>query len=185
MKKIIILVFLLNLSCAANQGVYWCGDHPCINKKEREAYFKKTMIVEFKNMNRNQIKKDSEIEKLLKQAKIDEKNRILTEKEIKKRKKEEEKELQKELKLEKKRRINEEKKLAKQVELEEKKRKKDEKKYKKNEKNKKANQNEKNLEVATPVGNFEISANEFDEIVENIIKRNRLRPYPEINDIPK
>ena len=28
------------ISCSANKGVYWCGDHSCINKKEKEAYFK-------------------------------------------------------------------------------------------------------------------------------------------------
>ena len=55
-------------SCAPNKKVYWCGDHPCINKKEKEAYFKKTMIVEAKE-NFTLDKKDSKIEKL------DEKNK--------------------------------------------------------------------------------------------------------------
>ena len=51
-------------SCSSNKGVYWCGDHPCINKDEKEAYFKKNMIVEVKDYNKKNIKKDSEIEKI-------------------------------------------------------------------------------------------------------------------------
>ena len=45
----LIIIFLLT-GCVTDKGVYWCGDHPCINKKEREAYFKKTMIVEIKKI---------------------------------------------------------------------------------------------------------------------------------------
>ena len=53
MKKFFFLiVFFFVLSCSTNKGVYWCGDHPCINKKEKEAYFEKTMIVEVKNYNK-------------------------------------------------------------------------------------------------------------------------------------
>ena len=39
-----------------NTGVYWCGDHPCINKKEKEAYFKKNMIVEKRNLKKEKSK---------------------------------------------------------------------------------------------------------------------------------
>ena len=49
MKNLFFLFILfIIISCSPNRGVYWCGDHPCINKKEKEAYFKKTMIVEKK-----------------------------------------------------------------------------------------------------------------------------------------
>ena len=104
-----IILFFALLSCTNNKGVYWCGDHPCINKKEKEAYFKKTMIVEVKNYEKNKMK-GSEIDELLNQAKLNEKERILNEKKQKKL-----------LKIEKKRRIKEEKELAKQVKLDEKK----------------------------------------------------------------
>ena len=57
-----IALFIFIISCSGNKGVYWCGDHPCINKDEKEAYFKKTMIVEVRNYNKNNIIKDSEIE---------------------------------------------------------------------------------------------------------------------------
>ena len=64
------------ISCSNNKGVYWCGDHPCINNKEKEAYFKKTMIVEVKNFNKDKSKNDSEIKRLMDRAKLDEKKRI-------------------------------------------------------------------------------------------------------------
>ena len=54
----ISFLFLLN-SCTNNKTVYWCGDHACINKKEKEAYFKKTMIVEKKIIN-NKVKNEQE-----------------------------------------------------------------------------------------------------------------------------
>ena len=71
-----ILIFLISLmliiSCTSKKGVYWCGDHACINKKEREAYFKKTMIVEIKYSDEINTQ-TSEYEKILKQAKVKEK----------------------------------------------------------------------------------------------------------------
>ena len=45
-----IFILFMVVACNNNKSVYWCGDHPCINKKEKEAYFKKTMIVEIKNL---------------------------------------------------------------------------------------------------------------------------------------
>ena len=40
----LVIIFAIIVGCSSSKGVYWCGDHPCINKKEREAYFKKNMI---------------------------------------------------------------------------------------------------------------------------------------------
>ncbi len=127
-------VLLLILSCTNNKGVYWCGDHPCINNKEKEAYFKKTMIVEIKESKKESYKNNSEIDKLLQQARVDEKERIMSEKELlkkakldKKRRIKDEKELLKEAKLDEKRRIKDEKELLKQAKLDEKRRIKDEK----------------------------------------------------------
>ena len=51
MKYIFLITFsMLILSCSNTQKVYWCGDHPCINKKEKEEYFKNTMTVEIKEI---------------------------------------------------------------------------------------------------------------------------------------
>ena len=81
MKIILIILFTVFLtSCGSNKKVYWCGDHPCINKKEREAYFKKNMIVEIKTSNNKNKMKKSEIEKVMQQAKANEKKRIKQEK---------------------------------------------------------------------------------------------------------
>ena len=115
MKKYIFFTISISISififgCSVGKGVYWCGDHPCINNKEKAAYFKKTMIVEVRNYNKGKINDNSEIEKLLDQAKLDEKRRILSEKELAKQTKIEEKELAKQIKLEEKKRIKEEKK---------------------------------------------------------------------------
>ena len=178
-KYLIIPLFFLIISCSQKKGVYWCGDHPCINNKEKEAYFKKTMIVEIKDYNKNKIEKDSEIKKILDQAKIDEEERIFSEKELKKKNKIEEKELAKQIELEEKRRIKEEKELAKQIKLEGK---------KSNEivqiEEKKSSKKELSENVLE-VENNEISEKKFDDLVKKIIKRNNSRSYPEINDIPK
>ena len=67
MKKIIfILSCFLIFGCSSSNKTYWCGDHPCINKKEREAYFKETMIVEIKEI-KNNSRKISNVEKIIEQ----------------------------------------------------------------------------------------------------------------------
>ena len=76
MKKLyLMLLFFIIINCSSNEGVYWCGDHPCINEKERKAYFRETMIVEIRQIDK---KKDSysEMEKITEQARINEKKRI-------------------------------------------------------------------------------------------------------------
>jgi len=185
-KGLYIFIFIFIISCSTDQSVYWCGDHPCIDKKEKEAYFKETMIVEVKNYDKKEIKEDSEIQKLLNQAKIDEKNRKLSEKELKKqarleekRRIKEEKELEKQARLEEKRRIKEEKELENQIKIDEKKA---EKILKHQKKNTKKN---KTAKIGTPAGNIEIPQQKFEELVKKIIERNSSRSYPEINDIPK
>ena len=182
-------------SCTTSKGVYWCGDHECINKKEKEAYFKKTMIVEVRNLEGKKRIKNSESEKILQQAKLNEKERIKLEKDAKtnskkekKRKIKEEKLLAKQKKLEQKMKIKEEKELQKQIKLEEKRRAKEQKKLSKIakiENNKKIKKTNKKVELGTKIGNIKIEANKFSELVEKITKRNIFRPYPDINDIPK
>ena len=57
MKNLFLILFsFLVLNCSSNKTVYWCGDHPCINKKERESYFKKTMIIEIRDLEKNKKK---------------------------------------------------------------------------------------------------------------------------------
>ena len=53
MKYYNFINFLTFIVCCSNgKRVYWCGDHACINNKEKEAYFKKTMIVEIKELSK-------------------------------------------------------------------------------------------------------------------------------------
>ena len=122
------IVFFIIISCSTNKTVYWCGDHPCINKNEKKAYFKKTMIVEVKELKKETLKNSSEIEKIMQQAGLEEKIRIKKEKKStkyvkleEKQRKKREKILAKQAKLEKKQRIKEEKILAKQIKRDEKK----------------------------------------------------------------
>ena len=70
-----LLIFFIIVSCSSSKQVYWCGDHPCINKKEKISYFKETMIVEIKELDKKKIIKNSEIEKITQQALLDEKKR--------------------------------------------------------------------------------------------------------------
>ena len=102
-------------SCSNNKVVYWCGDHACINKKEREAYFKKTLIVEVKNINNDNSKNDSNVKKIQEQLLTNDKERKVLEKEAKINKK---KEIQKQKELEKQAKINKKKEIQKQKELE-------------------------------------------------------------------
>ena len=193
MKNYLFLcVFFLIFSCTNNKSVYWCGDHPCINNKEKEAYFKKTMIVEVRELKKENNKDISEFEKLLKQAQVDEKKRIMSEKGLakqvrleEKRRIKEEKELAKQVRLEEKRRIEENKKLSKQARLEEKREKnniwKDEKKLPKKEVSKTKN---KETAINIDMASTNISSAKFKELAERITLKNKFRPFPNINDIP-
>ena len=159
-----LFILLLTISCGSNKGVYWCGDHPCINKKEKEAYFKKNMVVEMKSAKKTDYKNNSEIDQLMQEAEEKEKIRIKNDKNALKQKK-----------LEEKKRIKEEKKLAKQTKLD----KKQKVKIKKKLSTKKiGDNNEKQLVKA------EINSSKFSEIVEIVTRKNTLKPYPDINDIP-
>ena len=104
-----ITSFLILVTCSSQKKTYWCGDHPCINKAERRAYFKKNMIVEVKKLNKKDKKEVSRIEKITRQARMNEKKRIKNEKVLAKQER-----------LEEKRLIKEQKELAKQARLEEK-----------------------------------------------------------------
>ena len=157
MKHLILLTFtLLLFACSNGKKVYWCGDHACINKKEREAYFKKTMIVEVRELNKQNKKSKSELEIIKKQAGLEHKNKI-----------KDEKELSKQARLDEKRRIKEEKKSSK----------------KKIVKTENVILKKEILANADTLKNSTSSV-EFEELVEAITKKNMFRSYPSINDIP-
>ena len=175
----IILIFII--SCSTDKGVYWCGDHACANNKEKEAYFKKMMIVEVRNLNKINNEPDSVNEKILNQSKTKREKIII-----------EEKKVQEMTNLEEEQRAKDEIEIEKQIELQEKKLAKQEKELEEKinleeeEKIISENKKEENLSsINKEVKNSEISSKEFDELVENILIRNSTRSYPKINDIPK
>ena len=193
MKYLIILIFsFLLFACSNGKKVYWCGDHACINKKEKEAYFKKTMIVEIRELSKQNIKSKSELEMIKKQAGLKQKKEIKNEKELakqarleEKRRIKEEKELAKQARLEEKRRIKEEKELTKQIRLEEKKLIKQEKKISKKKFIKKEKTSLKTkTDTDTIILTSNTSSNKIKDLVEKINKKNMFKPYPDINDVP-
>jgi hypothetical protein len=133
----------LFVGCAKNESVYWCGDHACANKKEKEAYFKKTMIVEMREIGKKKDNEYTELEQIKERARLEERKRIKGEKK-----------LYKEARLEEKKRIKEEKKKI---------------------------TNEIKIKKENKLDN---SSYEFTQIIEKINERNKLRSYPDINDIP-
>ena len=211
MKYLIFLLsgFLL-FSCSNSKSVYWCGDHACINKKEREAYFKKTMIVEKRELNKKSKKDKSELEIIKQRAGLNENKKIVYKKELTKQPSSEKKvriknkkELAKQIRLEDKLRIKEQKRMAKQARLEEKlkikkqkrlakqarrdkkMRIKEDKKLLKNKNLKTDNKSpEKKVVMNIGIAAIDFSSLEFKKLVEKIKKKNMSRPFPNINDIP-
>ena len=206
MKYFFILLFIILLSCTNKKEVHWCGDHACINNKEKKAYFEKTLITEIKDLTKQKRKK-SNFEIIKEKAGLDlekEKEEEFEDK-IKVLSTEEQKALAKQLRLEEKQRIKEEKKLAKQSRLDEKKIgneaktegdctklvklheklkcKMDEKKANKA----KSKKDDSKIKIEASVINEKDmdSSVEFNELVKKIHKKNLSRSYPDINDIPQ
>ena len=206
MKYFFILLFIILLSCTNKKEVHWCGDHACINNKEKKAYFEKTLITEIKDLTKQKRKKsDFEIIKEKAGLDLDKGKEEEFEDKIEVLSTEEQKALAKQLRLEEKQRIKEEKKLTKQSRLDEKKIgneakaegdctklvklheklkcKMDEKKANKA----KSKKDDSKIKLEASVINEKDmdSSVEFNELVKKIHKKNLSRSYPDINDIPK
>jgi hypothetical protein len=111
MKRLFyISIFLILSNCTTNKTSYWCGDHPCINKSEKEAYFKETMIVEIRGTEKEILSDNTDIEEIIQRSRKEEKKRI-----------KEEKTLAKQVKLDEKIKVKEEKALAKNMKRDKKK----------------------------------------------------------------
>ena len=88
MKKIvIILVFLIIISCSKPKTVFICGDHICVNKTEAQQYFEENLTLEVKVLKNkvprepslielNLNKKNQEIKQIFVKKKIDTKKNI-------------------------------------------------------------------------------------------------------------
>ena len=187
--KYLFIFILLNFlfSCTNTNEVFWCGDHACINNKEKDEYFKKTMIIEVRNIGKKDKKTKSEFEKIKQQNVVI--NKSITQKYDKKLVKKtrsdekrllkEQKKLKKQLRLEHKKKLKEEKKLTKQKRSEEEKISKAKKKFVKNEIKLKPNNSNKTFSVSSNT-----LSSEFNSFVEAILKKNKLKPYPDISNIP-
>ena len=176
MKKLFLILLLFGCS-NSNKMVYWCGDHPCINNKEKKAYFKKTMTIEMRELSSVKKMSKSEIEKIKEQIK--EQDTAEEKKQIENKKYETNVELAKEARLEEKRKIKEEKLRIK----EEKKLAKKSKKIKKLETKKEENR-EKKIVIDTGAVTIDVSRG-FQVLVEKITRRDKVKSYPDINNIPK
>ena len=206
MKYFFILLFIILLSCTNKKEVHWCGDHACINNKEKKAYFEKTLITEIRDLTKQKRKKSNfEIIKEKAGLDLDKEKEDEFEDKIKVLSTEEQKALAKQLRLEEKQRIKEEKKLTKKLRLDEKKIgneakaegdctklvklheklkcKMDEKKANKA----KSKKDDSKIKLEASVINEKDmdSSVEFNELVKKIHKKNLSRSYPDINDIPK
>tara|TARA_Y100000590_G_C15732541_1_gene1017529 strand:- start:2459 stop:3094 length:636 start_codon:yes stop_codon:yes gene_type:complete len=204
-----LLLLLLITSCSGDKVAYWCGDHQCVNKKEKEEYFKKNMVVEVREIGKKKLENKSEVEKIIQQAQMDGKLKVKEEKILTKQAKLEEKReikkqkaLAKQAKKDEKRRIKEQKALAKQAKKDEKKRIKEQKilskellkMKKKNDKKektlvKKIKKEEKKIikkrkKMSKTSVNPKITSTNFQKIVKEIQRRNIFKSYPDINDIP-
>jgi len=185
MKKFIFITILLLISsCTKKNIVYWCGDHACVNKDEKESYFKKTMIVEVKNDQIVDAEKISNIEKIITQSKSNKVDYKIKNEDLKKNNKS----LNKRIIKEKKRQLKEEKRLAKIANKEEKKRLKKEKKLEKrlksDEKKLKKQKIGKNKKVAKNPDVLPVSST-FSNLVKNILNRDSHKSFPDINNIPE
>ena len=160
--KYLYLIFLSFALVSCSNGakeVYWCGDHACINKKERKIYFAETMIVEVRKLDKN-----FELNKI-------EKDEIL--KAIKSKDKKYKKNIKK----------NYDDYYIKAEELIIKKTKKI-KKQKKKKYTKKKNEKWSFKKKAIAKSSYGESAlSKFNDLANKISKRNELKDYPDINNI--
>lgn len=192
MKILFFLFFLFAVvGCSSNEAIYWCGDHACINNKEKEDYFKKTMIVEIREIKGKESKRNSEIEQIILQSQKEEKKKIKIEKDLSKQARLEEKRKRKEDKIKAKMALKEEKQKIKQAKLDKKKRKSEEKKLLKQIKREEAktikinkNKQRKIIEKKSVAENQNVISSNFSSLVKKIKDKNFFKPYPDINDIP-
>ena len=196
MRFFLTFLFLVTITgCGSANKVYWCGDHPCLNKKERKAYFEKNFTVEIRELDKKSKKEFSRTSEIMKKAQKNEKERIRTEKEI-----------IKQSKINEKKRLKEEEKSNQLTRIDEKKRIKKNDKSIKNSRLDKTNKSKKKiiepLEIEgfngktnnieknnitkskDIVENIETSEYKFIDLVKYIKEKNKSKSYPDINDIP-
>tara|TARA_B110000438_G_scaffold286891_1_gene318611 strand:+ start:162 stop:752 length:591 start_codon:yes stop_codon:yes gene_type:complete len=187
--KVFFLFFLFG--CASDNEVFWCGNHACVDKKEKLEYFKKNMIVEIKEIGKSEKKENSKFNDIIQQGNSldtnNDKDLYLTKKQIKQKKKDE-KELAKIMKKNNKQRIKNEKQIGIKLRKDELVRIKNEKKLKSkmklNENNSISNKKTVLLKNVNKVNkNKEVYKNstDFSELVNIITKEGYKKSFPNIN----
>ena len=178
MKFLILSIFIFLLfGCSNTKEVYWCGDHACINKKEKETFFKESMIVEKKMLTDDNKSTKDEKDQILKQIRLKEKKSS-----------KQKKELRKQARIKKKHEKNGL--VEEEVFLQEKKECLDW-----NVKNRslikcikpliRMSDESSKKEIKTVLSSENTKTSfEFNELVEKINKQNMSKPYPNINNIP-
>ena len=188
MKFLFLLFFIVLLnSCTNTKKVYWCGDHACVNKTERESYFKKTMIVEVKGVVNKKEKMDiSELEYIKKKFNNIDEDTTIYKKNVAKLPNDieltesEKRQIIKEIRLEEKRIIKEQKTISKRKRVEEKARIKKEKLLaKKNKKKPTKKKNDDNQVISSTLLN--VNKSSFKQLADNIKNKNLTKSYPDIN----
>lgn len=198
---LIIFILLTSFSCSTKKETYWCGDHACVSKSEKEAYFKETMIVEIRsNKKSSDIDKSdiTNIEKIIsnekgytkkkikssKQQRLNEKRMIKEEKRLLKQEKIKAKKIAKQLKKQEKELSKLKKAELKQMQKEKKLKNKsqdlDIKKIAKEENISKKKVNK--VEIYNKDSEF--LSSDFDKIVKKIMNKNNSKSYPDINNMP-
>ena len=150
------------------------------------------MTIEIRELHKKKNKYKSDLEIIKKQSGLKEKKNLEIDETSAVKKKidekislKEQKKIAKQILSEEKKRIKEEKRLEKQARLEEKKKIKNKKKSSNKFliKNKKKDSDSK-ITLNKGISNTRISSDEFDNILEKITKRNKNKPFPDINKIP-
>ena len=162
MKNIFFLLLFLLINNCINKTAYWCGDHVCVNKKEKAAYFKETLSVEAVSVNKKD--KNNKINNKITKTNFKKNN-------FKKVNKSNEKVGFHERFFEKKDKIKELKSTKNKIV----------KKTKPKKKEPIIKNVSENVKSNSVILN---NTDKFDDFVNKVIKKNKNKPYRNINDIP-
>ena len=199
MKYFLFIIFIITLqSCVSKKKTFWCGDHPCANKAEQQSYFKKNLTVEVKQKYITQKEEASKVEKIITQTtKINKKQVAKLEKMERKRLLTEEKELIKLSKIKNKKNAKWKKNNLKEKNIQVEDSNQNDimtnevvkvSTINENDKKKIQPKSKKNIKIkVSDSKDFKDKTlnSDFQKLADIIEKRNKLKSYPNINDIPR
>ena len=175
------IFFIFIHACNGPKKTFWCGDHPCANKAEQQLFFKNNLSVEIKQKYFQEKKEISNVDKIVTQTfKLNKKDK---------------RKITKLEKVERKKILKEKRELIKLSKIQNKKNS----KWKKNKIVKKKISKSTNTNIKKKTNKIDLKDNiadntdfkdvvlnsDFQKIAEIIENRNKLKAYPNIDDIPK